>query len=194
MNTLFYSTLPSCSLCCSAALQLLCPDACYSAERLNSDPGSDSWDPAQIRRVQPEQDVYTSYSHVSHRVSSKETHRSLHNLSIKVHLIKRQVLNQTPAGRTSLTGFQLEVVRGKGLPRHSQGRHRLEMRDVLLYVCRSVADAVRKKPFDYSSWHKNQSAPCNVVTDCYVIRLLQDFNLKHTGKHFVAAVCGSTTI
>lgn len=113
---------------------------------------------------------------------------------MKVHLTKRQVFNQTPAGRPSLTSFQLEVVCGKGLPWHGQGCHRLEMRDMLLYVCRGVADAIREKPFNYSSRHKNQSAPGNVVTDCYVIRLLQDFNLKHTGKHFVAAVCCSTTI
>lgn len=88
------------------------------------------------------------------------------------------------AGRTPLTCFQLEVVRRKGLPRQGQGRHRLEMWHVLLDVCGGVADAVRKKPFNYSSWYKNQSPPCNIVTNCYIIWLLQDFNLKHRGKHF----------
>lgn len=73
------------------------------------------------------------------------------------------------AGRTSLTCFQLEMVCRKGVPRQGQGCHRLEMRDVLLYVCRGVANAVRKKPFNYSSWHENQSAPRNVVTNCHVI-------------------------
>lgn len=91
---------------------------------------------------------------------------------------------QPQARRTSLTCFQLEVVCRKGLPRQGQGCHRLEMWYMLLYICCGIANAVRKKPFNYSSWHKNQSAPCNVVTNCYVIWLLQDFNLKHTGKHF----------
>lgn len=88
-------------------------------------------------------------------------------------------------GRLLLTCLQLEVVRREWLPWRGQGCNGLKMQHVLLYVCRGVADPVGNKPFDYSSWYKNQSPPGNIVTNCDIIRLLQDFNLKHTEKQFL---------
>lgn len=100
-------------------------------------------------------------------------------------------MNTQPAqaGHHSLTRLQLEVVGRRGLPGQGQGHQGLQMWHVLLHVQRGVADAVGKQLFNHSSWHKNQSPPCDVVTNCEVTRLLQDFNLKHTGKHIFLLFC-----
>lgn len=92
-------------------------------------------------------------------------------------------------GRLSLTCLQLEVVRRERLPGRGQGCNGLKMQHVLLHVCRGVTDPVGNEPFNYSSWYKNQSPPRNVVTNRDITRLLQDFNLKHTGKRFLFWFC-----
>lgn len=92
-------------------------------------------------------------------------------------------------GRLSLTCLQLEVVGRERLPWRGQGCNGLKMQHVLLHVCRGVADPVGNEPFNYSSWYKNHSPPRNIVTNRDISRLLQDFNLKHTGKWFLFWFC-----